>query len=306
MIIDIEKLYRDYSIEYNTTDPKHSQAGWIQIRCPFCTGNPGWHLGYNKKEGFWNCWRCGGKQNTLVVQTLLNLPRNEARKILLSYRLRYSHEEKGGKETFRPSSIQLPFSTDVMELRHRDYLMNKRNFNPESLEKEWGLLGTGPHGDYKFRVIAPIFYKGNLVSYQGRDITEKSDLKYKACREEEEIIPHKSLLYGIDNALKADGFNGKGIIVEGITDVWRIGPGAVATFGIKFTRNQVRLIRDYFPSRSILFDSSDSEAIKQANKLASELEAWPGETELIELDAKDPAELSPQDAQELRKLLLGY
>jgi len=43
--MEIEKLYQDYGIKTESQGGKHSHEGWIQTECPWCTGNPGYHLG---------------------------------------------------------------------------------------------------------------------------------------------------------------------------------------------------------------------------------------------------------------------
>ncbi len=45
-----------------------------------------------------------------------------------------------------------------------------RNFDPNYLVSEWGLLSTGVLGEFKFRILAPVYFKGQLVSYQCRDL----------------------------------------------------------------------------------------------------------------------------------------
>jgi len=164
------------------------------------------------------------------------------------------------------------------------------------LTKKWKLQGTGPIGSYKHRIIAPVYLGGVLVSFQGRDITDKAPLKYKACEMEKETIHHKHILYGIDE-VPFDTI----IIVEGLFDVWRLGPGAVATFGVSTTIQQVKMMLRY-PRRIVMFDnpSIDPQAGIEAEKLARILSQKPGSTEIIELNEwKDPAEMPDEEAEKL-------
>ncbi len=114
---------------------------------------------------------------------------------------------------------------------------------------------------------------------------------------EKEARHHKACLYGLDQVPGETV-----VIVEGITDVWRLGVGSVATFGIKYTKTQVLLLKR-FKRRAILFDSADSQAQEQAEKLAKELSAFSGETISLIIDAKDPGTMSPKDAQDLMRQL---
>lgn len=60
------------------------------------------------------------------------------------------------------------------------------------------------------------------------------------------------------------------IVVEGVTDVWRLGPGAVATFGIKFRPAQVAMLARHFKTIHVLFDPEPA-AQAQARKLATDI-----------------------------------
>jgi DNA primase len=182
--------------------------------------------------------------------------------------------------------------------RHYDYL-ESRGFEPERLEREWGLLGTGAIGSYKWRIIIPIYFQGALVSYTSRDVTGRAELKYKACPQAEEVVKHKKTIYGLDRASA-----GTVIVVEGPPDVWRLGPGAVALYGTAFTPTQVGLLKE-FERRFIFFDSGEVEAANQAQKLADLLSVFPGVTEVLDLgEEMDPADLTYKEALAIRKEFL--
>ena len=179
--------------------------------------------------------------------------------------------------------------------RHRDYLIS-RGFDPFELIKLYGLRGTGPLGDYKHRIIIPIIYQGQTVSYQGRDITGRANLPYKACPISEEIFHHKHLVYNFDSATK------NAIVVEGILDAWRIGAGAVATFGTGYTTKQAQLLRK-FERVFILYDLEDT-AQEQADQLSYELSAMGTKSFIISdllKEGEDPDMLSPDDVKALRR-----
>ena len=93
------------------------------------------------------------------------------------------------------------------------------------------------------------------------------------------------------------------MVVEGPTDVWRIGPGAVATMGLSFTQAQVQRILQY-PIRAICFDNS-LQAQSTANRLAGMLELFPGKTMRIELDSDDPGNASDREVRAVRHCVFG-
>jgi len=305
-VIDIIRLYNDRGIPYQTEGHKHVSSGWIGIPCLFCSGNPGYHLGYcidqaSKFAGRFICWRCGGKSIIKVLSALLMIKEPEVYPLLKQYQIDgaanyiLSRKEKRG-----PGVIcKLPDGSSELNQSHRRYL-ERRKFDPDQLIDKWGIKGTGPAGDYKHRIIIPIYHKGVLVSYQGRDITGKSGMKYKACPQEKEGREHKHCLYGLDQ-VKGDSI----VVVEGVMDVWRLGPGAVATFGVKFKQAQVRLLLA-FKRIFILYDSEaqDPQAGEQARKLANSLTDGKRQVEIIELAEGDPGEMDQKDANSLMGDLL--
>lgn len=292
---NIEQLLRDHNVPHVTEGHKHCQPGWIQVRCPYCKGNEGWHLGYNFQSNTWNCWRCGKHTMEEVLFTFLKIHYKQVKDFLKPYRT-FSHNTTEQEERIAPTVTDYPMGTTELKSMHKKYLKG-RGFNSDILAKQYGLLGTGPVGNYKFRVIVPIFENKRLVSFQGRDITDRQELKYKACAKDLEAVHHKNCLYNID-AARGDAV----IIVEGVTDVWRLGAGAVAVFGIKFTHSQViKLAR--FSKRIILFDAEE-QAQRQAEKLANMLCGFGGDTYIETLKSGDPAKLSDKAAKKLMEELL--
>ncbi len=293
----------EYGIEYVSEGHKHCREGWIQTICPFCAGNPGYHLGFSEESSAFSCWRCGKHTRKETIMALAKCDQKKASYILGKFQLRPRDAfDKNKTKIIRPGKLHLPVGTNELQTIHKQYLIN-RNFDPEVLHNTWGIMGTGPIGQYKFRIIAPIFYAGRLVSYQGRDITEKSNLKYKACPEKLELIHHKDILYGLDE-VKGDSI----IVVEGIFDAWRMGRGAVATYGIGFTNKQV-VILNQFKNRFIMYDRREinPQAGEQAEKLERLLICdGTKHTEIIELDeADDPGSLTQEQADQIKRELLG-
>jgi hypothetical protein len=298
---DAIRFVRDHGIPIADHDSKHFHQDWVNVGCPFCTGNPGEHLGYNTDKGYWNCYRCGWHSVTEVIEALLKVTKDEAHKLAKTYGARPQLREKASGDSRRPSSVSLPPGTEKMRDPHRYYL-RKRGYDPEELEELWGLMGTGILGPYKFRVIAPIHRNGRLVSYQGRDITDRAPLKYKACRAENEAVPHKHLLYGLDRAMSHSV-----VVVEGITDVWRLGPGAVATFGIEWAPEQALLLKR-FPRVLIMYDFGEAEAQRQARKLGAALSGFGVNVEMLMVPGfqGDPADLPDRKAKKLMRQILGF
>jgi len=298
--MNITKLYDDFSIPYASSEDRHYRDGWVNVECPFCVGeNPGYHLGWNEDDNYFHCWRCGGKQTVPTIAKLLKISEQKARDIIRQYK--GVVKTKQAKVTIRRKAHKLPSNTEPLSARHKNYLID-RGFDADMLEKKYSLLGTGPVSsldgiNYKFRIVAPIYWGGKQVSFQGRDITDRSKLKYITCPKNRELVFHKEVLYGKTPFLMDDG-----IIVEGITDVWRFGDYSFATFGIKYTHTQVRLISKLFKRVAVVFDD-ESQAVIQANKLVGELKFRGVDAWRVSIDG-DPGAMKQMDADKLVKNII--
>jgi DNA primase len=183
---------------------------------------------------------------------------------------------------------------------HRYYLL-KRDFNPESLAEQWGLRGIGPKGGrWAWRIFIPIYNRsGAEVSYTSRAIGSRANPRYLTLENEDSLENPRSLLYGEQKAID------RIIVVEGPSDVWRLGNGAVATMGTSWTAEQATKIAR-FKWRFILFDN-ERPAQHAAQKLAAEVAAAPGTTEIVTGLGTDPGDLTSDEVLKLRRELgFGY
>jgi len=294
MKYNIPELLSDNGID-STSEGHNSAEGWIQYKCPFC-GDTSDHLGYSLDGSAFNCWRCGKHGLKETLKELLNTTESKIDFLLSQYRSRPALVSKREKNK-RPTEIQLPSYSKKLTSLHRNYLW-RREFDPDEIIKKYQVKGTANLGKYKFRIIIPIFHNGVLVSYIGRDITGKSKLRYKACTKENEVRPHKHCLYGLEHTM-----NDCVVIVEGITDMWRLGAGAVAQFGLIQSIEQLKLLKN-FKRRFIFLDSGNNES-KRAKELASALSIFKGENIIVDIDEGDPDSLSDKEAKDLMKTLVG-
>ena len=297
--MNIEQLYRDYSIPYATEGHKHTREGWINTECPFCTGNPGLHLGYDTNLDRFVCWRCGGHNQAKVISALLNISTNQAYTIIRQYGFVSKRKENKALIKLRPFKYPEPFA--ALDYQHKAYLI-KRGFDPEQLEKEWGLFGTNVHSvldniNYKHRIIIPYTWDGQVVSFDSRDITERAGNKYMACPDKREIVPRKSILFG-----KQSAWTETGICVEGAFDVFRLGKHAFATSGIKYTAKQMKLISKLFKRVFIIYDN-EYQAQIQAKKLCADLQFRGVDCHILTVGT-DPGSMEQKEAIYLIKQLI--
>lgn len=297
-MINIVQLYKDYKIKYWDDGPNVS-PGWCNIRCVHCEDDSN-HLGFNLDKGYFNCWKCGVHDVDYTLSKLLNINKAIAKNIILDYTESFSYIKQLNRKKASAEEIKLPGSE--LSKYHRKYLQD-RNFDPDYLIKEYGITGTDPGETwngmlYELRLIIPIIYKGQLVSFQGRDITDKQKERYKGCSIEESVINYKHILYNIDRAL-----SDRVVVVEGMTDVWKMGDGFVASFGTIMTSSQIQSLST-FQKIFFLFDP-DTQAQRQANKYACQLASMGRDVEVLNnLSGKDPGDMSEKEAEEIRREIL--
>jgi len=291
-MFNAEKLCLDFNIESAPRGNRHHRQGWKNISCPHCAGSFGYYLGINLKFGYSSCYRCGYHWLPKTIAAVARVPINQAIQLIARYSTGEIQQEYQEKIN-RKSKLDLPIEFERPSSIHWDYL-SSRNFKP-MVARMNKLLGTRMRGAYAMRIIAPIYLDGMLVSYQGRDVTGRQSLRYKACEAENEVWPHQETLYGIDDCKKDTV-----LIVEGITDRWRLGENTVATFGIEWSPAQARMIANRFKKFFIIFDDEE-QAQEKALSLYHYLTARNLDGEIVTLNTGgDPGELTDKAAKELK------
>lgn len=296
----VEELLRDLKIPRAPDRHHHARSGWWQTDCPFCSPQARrWRLGVNLRDGRTSCWVCG---RVPLTPTLARITGRESREIS-----RLTAELTGGRgkpltaaeraADARIGDFRPPGGRGELLSCHRKFLRS-RGFDPAEVAARWGVEGIGPLGGrYAYRIFIPVLLGSQLVSWTTRAVADGDGLRYDSAPAERESVPHRSLLYGEEQAGHAV------LIVESPVDVWAAGPGSVATFGTAYTRAQVlRLAK--FPARYVCFDSGERAGDRAARKLVRDLEVFPGDTYRVELKTgKDPSRVSKQELKSLRSLL---
>lgn len=285
---DFLKILEEYEITFKQHgEHHHTTKGFVNLDCPFCSRNTSkYRLGYSLSYHYCSCWVCGYHHPTKVLHALTGtyFTLQKAKK----YKFKSKSSGVVGKYT-------IPNQVGDLLKGHKDYLVN-RGFNCKSLVRLWQIQGIGISPRLSWRIFIPIFYQGEPVSWTTRTIGNNK-LRYISASKQEEKIPHKHLLYGQDYARNAI------IIVEGPFDAWAIGPGAVATFGLTWTNEQISKMIQY-PLRIICFDAEPKAQMK-ARELGEMLSGFPGDTRLLKLKTgKDAATASKEEIKEIRKLYL--
>jgi hypothetical protein len=181
---------------------------------------------------------------------------------------------------------------------HRDYL-ERRGFDPMEIEQTYHVRSCKPSSAYSQRILIPYIVQRKTYTFSTRDVSGKSNLKYKHCPVNKSIFAPKELLFGIDQTKKDTC-----VVVEGVFDVFRIGKGSVATSGTQYTRTQL-LTLSKFKRIFLLFDP-EPQAQKMALLLGNDLSFCSGSIEIILLKMDtDPGDMKPDDVKLLRKEIFG-
>lgn len=293
-------MARGITVHYTGLNPtavakdKHisNKGTWAQMTCPLCGGEKLW-LGYNVRGRYFNCYNHGYASKWQLFRAWF--PTEDTKMLLQSIDdVVVVEEDEAHSGMYLPPSPTHLLSESKL---HWDYLKS-RGLNPQLLQARYGVraLCTDTEWKYQNRVFFPVANKqGRPVSWLTRTILPQKDYRYLTAPHSNEAQSIKTLLYGEQFVTHFDTV----IICEGVFDALRVGRNALATFGKNITNEQFDKIKQY-QRRIICFDS-EVDTQEQAKQLAIRLQAFPGITDNVCLDAPDPATASTSEISALLK-----
>ena len=276
------------------THGKNVTAGWVGIQCPFpyCSDHSN-HLGIPPDGKAFKCYICGSSGHIVrLIKQIDSCHWNEAYKTYKSF-------IAPPKETILLPKVDhtaLPKGATPNIPESAKKYLRKRRFDPDYLIGKYHLKFGGVIGSYKFRLILPFYLEHRLVTFSSLDFTEIQSIKYKHQSLDKAILDPSRMLYNIDSV------KDKMILVEGPTDVWRIGDGCCSVQGKNITIDQICMIMEKDVQEVIVM--FDSDATKEGEKLAIELSLIVSSVEYIlykDLWEGDPDSLPDSAMEELRK-----
>lgn len=309
-MVDYESICKQLDIPYWTSG-KNNVGGCLTIHCPCCPDDdpdPSHHGNLDPVTGKYSCWRCKGSHPSVVIARSAHISVQAASDLIRKYTTGSASVKR--EEVKMANSITLPGSFTPLDI-HRNYLEG-RGFDVGELKFYHGIKFTGMMEkwegmNWQFRVIIPVFdRRNNLVSFQGRDVTGKQD-RYLFPPKEKQVRDCKTLLYGAELCGKKDAL----LVVEGVMDAWKLGAGAVCTFGSSVTQEQV-LEMSHWRRVFLAFDNEPA-AIEHARDVAKQLSSLGTEAFLVNTDfgldsegnVRDVGDLSFSEAREFMKDVLG-
>lgn len=290
----ITDILREHNIRYVDDSHRNVRTGWVGIEpCPWCGpggSHGGANLGINLNGLYASCWRCGPKRLSEVFARL-GVPHAATRRL----------KRDRTQDTRIPHTGRYTPPQGVCELqkRHRQYLRG-RGFDPTALVKLWSIGGIGiSHNGLSWRVFIPVHQHGTPVTWTSRSTSQnETHRKYHTATPSQSSVPPSDVLYGVDYVRHA------AVVVEGPADVWAVGPGAVCTLGLSYSRAQLLQLSRYSVG-AVCYDS-EPQAQRRANELVDELSLFGGQWSNIVLDANDPGSADKCEIELLRKEVFGW
>lgn len=300
MAIDFKKLFDDLHIE-TRNDLKRN---WVHINCPFCRNPPDTHFngGFNRIEIRYSCFRCGSHYYLDTLSRVMGVGISEVKNTLKGYN--YITDEKPPERIAKGHDLELPgYRLDEIE---RQYLKD-RGFDPDYLQSKFHVRGGGVCGEWAYRILIPIYYNHILVSWTGRSILSKEEIKelkiprYKNLSIEQSVINSKEIFFNLDNCNRDEV-----ILVEGPFDVLKMGDDCICSLGTSVTREQELFLASRFKKVYIAFDNEPA-AQEKAKHLGMNLSSVFMKVEVVNIcedfNKNDPGELTEEEVMNIKKEL---
>lgn len=314
-LFNVKGYLEDKGIAYATSGDNIS-AGWIGINCPKC-GDTVHHFGINLHNKLYSCWCCGTRGNPFtLVRMIEGIDDSSAIHAILKQYM--TGERYFAPEKEEVQSLALPSWFINMEAWYKEsekytqeewslqseklapcfvlnYLM-ARGYDPQETIKKYKLMWGGILGAFAFRMLIPVFMNGVMVNFAGR-ATHGQDPPYKNCPNARAPMSINDTLYGYDEVGEGETI----VLCEGPLDKWRLGLGAMATFGLVLTTAQAGLLYKKKPKKLVfIYDEDvreDPEKLTVVDKSLAKI--WFCDCETFILTKGDPDSMNPWEATKL-------
>lgn len=275
---------------------------YYRVNCPFChdTRKRLW-VNHRFSEFPWlaHCFNetycMSGTEGRSRRQRLFQMVFEVNRPFRLPVESGFAPEEQ------EPGEVDLPGEIVPLTRLHWTHpavqYLTGRGFDLAELDRDYG-VGYCSEAEQSYyplrgRIFIPVVMRGELVGWQGR---WPQDINWKETRTPKYYnlrgMPKRRMLYNFDNAKHYRTV----VLVEGVTDVWSVGPQAVSVLGSELTRVQSELLCDVWRGGTCVVmldgDAQENNEI-MTRELASRFQAHGGHTFPVRLPPdKDPGDLS--------------
>jgi len=304
--------WREFVTDYRIPYKRGSGGENIEIHCPMCGySDKNKHLGLSLTTSLYGCWRDPqhrGKHPARLIASLLGISRDEAMRLTRQYfNLDLELLGKRGKIEFdidvKPAEKPPTFCTftgkDQLENQFVNYL-KRRGFDPKWVINRYGLQWS-IGGQFSYRIIIPILFGNQWMTWAARTISDNVNPKYKMASEKEGVIVKPSdFLHDFQNLR-----GGKLLVLcEGAFDSFKVTaasiPGVSATclFGKNITEKQKSMLMDLSKQYDSIALAYDPDALKQAIPSLANLKWYIPNLTFIHPSGKD---FGAMDADAIRR-----
>lgn len=190
-----------------------------------------------------------------------------------------------------------------------------RGYDAQELGRRYA-VGYCHNTDYRWRLahrrlIIPVLYKGEYVGWQARAIPGVSKLTQNE-RKASSAWPYNEpkywtspgtrksyFLYNYDQA----ALEKTGVIVEGVTDAWRVGPSGVAILGCRLSPYQAQLAATAWGGGTghiiLIGDPGFREDWEANRRRMAELVPDPSRVHLFVPEERDPGDMTHEEIWEM-------
>lgn len=229
-------------------------TGWYPCLCKVC--NDRGHKGnraafrFSPDQITYHCFNCKHKATFFATDTSMphkmervleafNVPQDEWKAVLFANLAANDagkpvHKGPTADKSLDPVIIDLPAkSTQVSASSTNKWSQVAVEYlESRGITAEEYPFYISPYGNWKGRLIIPIYREGKLIFYQGRDMGMGYKNKYKSAP-----TPAENILYGFDQIYNSREDTPL-LVVEGFFDAFVV--GGVATLGNEFSPQQLK------------------------------------------------------------------
>lgn len=291
MKFNIKNFLDNYNIYYR----EHGagvKKGNIIIHCPYCgADDKDQHLGINLSNGVWGCWRNEEHRSKNLSKLLCKISPISYKQALQLVGFedkiiekdlfndivsdKYFSNHSNTNKNSKIRSLILPkdfreLKDDYFSIPYINYLISRGFADIWNLIFKYGLK-YALTGDFKGRIIIPVYFNKQLVTWTSRAISPHASLRYKSLKVEDSSINIKNTIYNFDRTYE----NGGDVlfVVEGPIDVLKMdyylyntNSFAVGLHSMSVSDDQLYwLIRlfDKFKTIVLLLDRGESESMEK-------------------------------------------
>jgi hypothetical protein len=181
--IDWRALFNHLNISWKDRG-RNTSKGNVNINCPLCHNDDGYHLRISEDYEIYNCWRDKTHGGTSFMGLLwhLGIQRTDAINLLNEFRL--SNHFTNSAQSLKPIENKnfeweqfSPLEPVLYDTHVGKYLISRGFSDPEAVARNYDLR-YAPSGRWAQRLLIPLKYDGAVRTWTGRSVQPYIEPKY--------------------------------------------------------------------------------------------------------------------------------